>query len=57
MHGITKNGTVQIRFIELFSDTIKAHGTVWSWKHYSKKGMSRAEFRFWARQAILSPSV
>lgn len=41
------NGTPTVPFSELFADTIHAHGIAWAHKHYTKRGMSRAEFGIW----------
>jgi hypothetical protein len=43
------HGTEQIRFTELFADTWQTHGTEFAWRYYSKHGMTRVEFRLWAR--------
>ena len=47
------NGADSVRFSDLFLDTVRAHGLAWAWKHYSRKGMTRREFRIWARSTLL----
>ncbi len=42
-------GSVQVTFSQLFADTVQKHGTVWAWQYYSKRGMSRQEFRIWRK--------
>ena len=42
-------GSEQIHFSELFASTVAVHGLAWAWGYYSKKGMTRFEFRIWAK--------
>lgn len=42
------HGTIHIPFSELFADSVRAHGTIWAWKHYVQKGkMPEWEYKFW----------
>ncbi len=42
------HGTPTIPFSELFADSVRAHGTIWAWNHYVKKGkMKEWEYKFW----------
>ena len=41
------SGNQNVRFSELFADTLFTHGVVWTQKYYTKRGMSRAEFGLW----------
>lgn len=48
------NGKGNIRFTELFTDTMHKHGYLWSLEYYTcKKGMSYKEFRFWFRATFM----
>lgn len=49
---MTMQGTVSVPFSSLINDTIQTHGVVWAWKYYGKRGMSRREFRIWAKAAV-----
>jgi hypothetical protein len=44
-------GSQDIRFIELFTDTLQSFGMEFASTYYMKHGMSRKEFRMWARIA------
>lgn len=46
---MTMQGTPTIPFSSLIGDTINTHGIPWAWTYYSKRGMSRQEFRLWAK--------
>lgn len=48
----TMFGNQSVRFSELFKDTVKVFGVVDAWKHYSKHGMQRWEFRFWCKLTL-----
>lgn len=42
------NGSGQVRFSELFADTVSAHGTEWAYVYYCKQqGMPTWEWQFW----------
>ena len=42
------NGKGQVRFSELFADTIKTHGMVFGFEYYvNKHGMQTWEFGLW----------
>ncbi len=42
-------GAGDVRFSELFADTVIQHGIFWAWSYYVlKRGMPEWEFRFWA---------
>lgn len=44
------NGKGNVRFSELFADTVAAHGAEWAHRFYcGKHGMAYWEFRFWLR--------
>ena len=44
------NGSNNIRFTELFIDTVATHGTHWAHTHYVTRGKMQAwEFRLWLR--------
>ena len=47
------SGTPAVPFSDLFRDTVQAHGVPWAWAYYSRRGMTRLEFRFWARATLL----
>jgi hypothetical protein len=47
----TMRGTPTVPFSSLIADTIATHGMLWAWRYYSKHGMSRQEFRLWAKLA------
>lgn len=47
------NGRGQVRFTELFTDTIQTHGVVWGFQYYKKHGMQAWEFGFWLRSTGL----
>jgi hypothetical protein len=43
-------GSGQVRFSELFADTVKAHGVIWAHGYYCRKqGMAEWEFNFWLK--------
>lgn len=42
-------GNREVRFSELFADTLQRFGVEWSEKYYIKRGMTRAEFGLWLR--------
>lgn len=42
-------GCENIRFSELFADTIETHGIAWALQYYLGRGMSSREFRLWFR--------
>lgn len=50
----TMQGNVNVPFSKLISDTINTHGVVWAWRYYGKRGMSRREFRLWAKSVVLN---
>lgn len=47
------NGSGNVRFSELFADTLMTHGTLWAWNYYRKHGMMLWEFRFWLYQCFV----
>ena len=50
---MTTQGTPTVPFSELFGDTLNNHGMAWAWNYYGKThGMSRAEFRIWAKSTF-----
>ena len=47
------NGKGQIRFSELFADTVNTHGLRFAWAYYvTKHGMQPWEFRFWLGSSV-----
>ena len=47
------NGNIQVKFSELFIDTVQAHGVRWAWSYYvDKHGMAPWEFRFWLGSSV-----
>lgn len=42
-------GSQNIRFAELFRDTLHTHGFEWALSYYKKRGMQAWEFVFWLR--------
>ena len=46
------SGLNNVRFSELFADTVKTHGTIWAWEYYSKRGMSQKEFKIWRKAMV-----
>ena len=52
------SGKGNIRFSDLFADTVGAFGIVWARAHYLKNGMSPQEFNLWCavyyRQPVLA---
>lgn len=45
------HGSIEITFSELFSDSVRTHGTIWAWEYYVKKGkMAEWEYSFWLRK-------
>lgn len=42
-------GKGDVRFSELFADTVQAHGIYWAWIYYGSKGMQQWEFDFWCK--------
>lgn len=53
----TLSGTDTVHFSSLIADTINTHGVVWAWAYYSKHGMSRWEFRLWAKAVVIGGVV
>lgn len=49
-------GSQNIRFAELFADTVRVHGIEWASKHYRKNGMANWELVFWLK-ATLAPQL
>ena len=47
------SGAGDVRFSDLFHDTVCTHGVAWAWGAYRKAGMTRQEFRFWCRATLL----
>lgn len=45
----TISGRGQVRFSELFADTVSTHGAFWALAYYVKHGMTVDEFSFWLR--------
>ena len=43
------SGKGNVRFSELFADTVATHGVAWAVSYYSKHGMQCWEFLFWMR--------
>lgn len=44
------SGSGDVRFSELFADTVKTHGVVWAFRYYvGKHNMTVWEFSFWFR--------
>lgn len=42
------HGNQNVRFSELFADTVATHGSEWAYNYYVRKhGMEYWEFRFW----------
>jgi hypothetical protein len=50
---IEMRGNMDIRFTELFADTLRNFGTVDTWTIYKKMGMEWWEFNFW----MVNPAV
>lgn len=47
------NGSGNVRFSELFADTVSEHGECWAFGYYvCKHGMSEWEFAFWMRSVM-----
>lgn len=42
-------GSQNIRFAELFRDTVQTHGLQWAISYYKKHGMEAWELVFWLR--------
>ena len=42
-------GYLNVRFSELFADTLATHGVSWAAKYYKDRGMGPWEFLFWMR--------
>lgn len=42
-------GSLQVRFSDLFADTVRTHGPVFAFCYYCKRGMPEWEFAFWMR--------
>ena len=42
-------GKGDVRFAELFADTVAVHGLAWAAAHYAKRGMPIWECLFWVR--------
>ena len=47
-------GTVEVTFLELFTDTVCAHGAAWAERYYLSKGMPAWEFGFWLRHITIT---
>ena len=45
------HGTGNVRFGDLFADTVAAHGASWAAGYYAKRGMALWECLFWLRAA------
>ncbi len=44
-------GTLTIRFVDLFADTVNTHGARWAHQYYAKRGMSDFEYGVWLKSA------
>ncbi len=47
-------GTPEVPFLELFSDTVAAHGLKWARSEYRRCGMSDWEVDFWTLAHVRS---
>ena len=41
------NGSLTLRFSEMFADTVATHGSDWARQHYTRNGMTDTEFFLW----------
>lgn len=46
---MTMQGSPAVPFSALFADTVEAHGVLWAWDYYTRRGMGAWEFDFWLR--------
>jgi hypothetical protein len=46
-------GKGNVRFTDLFSDTVRTHGVRWAATYYCKRGLSISEFLFWLKACKL----